>query len=180
MISTENYDKWEIDITYTHGYNGNSFNTIIGQTTTDRSGLVLFNDSSGRMCINLNGENDWIVADSLLDLVVQKGITYYMKIAFDSSLSSNQYSFYYRTGSSQEWLNSWNYTSSDKNVQIDKLSLIGSAYYASSRYDISVLNSFKFTGDNNVIFDLATAVEGTDFQNVGCLKNTDNKTIWFS
>ena len=179
LISTENYDKWEIHITYTQGYDLVTYNNLVAQSVSDYSGFVLF-VKSGTLSMNLKNEgNSWIFADQSLNLQVQKGITYYMKIVYDSTKASNQYSFYYKTNPDDNWTNSWNYTSSAKNYQAEKFSLIGSAYYSMDRYNVSVLNDFKFIGDGVTIFDLQTAVAGTDYENVGCFHNTDNKTIWF-
>ena len=182
LISTENYDKWEIYITYTHGYSIYSFNGIISQYQTDYSGLTLHVRQNNQLQLNLKNEgNSWIIADEYLNLTVVKGVTYYMKIVYDSSKSSNQYSFYYKYAPNDNWINSWNYTNSSKNYQSELFCLIGngnpSAYYM--RSNVSILNDFKFIGDGVTIFDLQTAVAGTDYENVGCFHNTENKTIWF-
>jgi len=182
LISTENYDKWEIHITYTQGYrnSGSGYNGIISQYSSDYSGLTFHVHGNG-FEINLKNEGDsWIIADQYVNLNPQKGVTYYMKIVYDSTKDSNQYSFYYKTNPDDDWTNSWNYTSSAKNYQAQNFSLIGNKnIYQYDRSNVSVLNDFKFIGDGVTIFDLQTAVAGTDYENVGCFHNTDNKMIWF-
>lgn len=67
-----------------------------------------------------------------------------------------------------------------KNYQAQNFSLIGNKNISQyDRSNASVLNDFKFIGDGVTIFDLQTAVAGTDYENVGCFHNTENKTIWF-
>lgn len=179
-IYTQNYDKWEIELKYTHDTNPNNWNAIIGQVTTDYSGLTLNVRSNGDLQINLkNSGNSWIIADSSTGLTLSQGTTYYMKLGYDSSLVSNQYYFKYKLTENDNYIDQWGYTSSYKNYQTDVFCFVGSKYYSSSRYNTGSidLDYLKITCDNNIIFNGATAMK-SDYSIVGTPLYLDNASCY--
>ena len=123
--------------------------------------------------LSSNGSNWNILNKNNLGPVWQVG-NYYN---FDLTFTGTEYNVYIWERGTTKTLQAFAQSSSKVAGPCD-ISLLN-AYIGSYNYSFDFgkfcMSDFKITADNSVIFDGSTAVEGTDFTNVGCTRSTETQ-----
>ena len=164
-----NAGSWEINTVYHYQTGGGSYPAVFGYSgTRDQQAPTFIKEGTyNRFYLSSNGYS-WNINGGDSSFIFTDGKTYEFKCGFSGS---NYYMKAREAYSENDFVSYFSLNSSIKvycSVPFSFLNIrLNSNYWSAGWIDWT---NTKITIDGNVFFDGSTAVEGTDFINVGCEK----------
>lgn len=168
-------DAWEFSTKVTN--TGSASNLcLIGYSSGNFYGCPTIICESGyfRLWMSSNGTSWDLADDTSMGINIASGTTMWIKFGFTGS----QYYFKYNTDGGDTYTTSWSLATSSKTTCSEPFWLINLSLNSSNYYGLTMnINKTSITytvsGVETTFFDGATATEGIDYTNNGCIAAAD-------
>lgn len=172
VYNTDTANSWTFDTRVRFFSQNATYPVIFGPVTSDHHSISIVGVYGKFGLFVSSNLSSWdITGEETYWTFPSENSVYYIRCEF----TGTQYLMKYKENLNDSWTTIQTVTSSVRAVQDQAICFFGALdnnqnHFFRGAVDI---NATKYTIDNNVVFDGATAVEGTDFINSGCTVTTE-------